>query len=153
MDDRSTLAQALLKTLGQATGWETIHNLIGAGQYASKYGLPESVSLSGNRLILRDPDIQDAEAFGSSIMGVPRGLSPDEEKATTIHEGRHLGQADVLGPAMLLAKPAEMLFDYGRGPLERDALRHEQPTTELVRQKPGLYTALLEKYFRGTLGD
>lgn len=71
-----------------------------------------------------------AAAMGSFVQTSPGSGDADVLK----HEMRHVRQSDILGPAYLPAAFAEVAQEYGSGPLERDAIRHATPQSEMLRE-------------------
>lgn len=73
------------------------------------------------------------------------------------HETRHAEQFRV--PGYPIMKLVEMLYPYGKGPLEQDAFRHEQPSHELLRDDGSGnpvgrgYSKVAQAYIRALLGE
>lgn len=86
----------------------------------------------------RDPNAA-ASAMGSFVKTDPGAGDPEVVK----HEMRHVAQSDLLGPAFVpaaLAEGAANAFGtYGGLPLERDAISHATPQSEMLRPKSSMY--------------
>lgn len=96
----------------------------------------------------RDPNAA-ASAMGSFIKTDPGAGDPEVLK----HEMRHVAQSDLLGPAFLPAAMVEgmsngVLGTYGGLPLERDAISHATPQSEMLR--PGSSMAQKDRIPAGT---
>lgn len=100
-------------------------------------------------------DIGEPAAAGPVVIA-PADSPPEVLK----HETRHAEQFRV--PGYPLMKIIEMMFPYGRGPLEADAFRHEQPSHELLRGQEGSgnpfdygrgYSQAAQSYIRALLGE
>lgn len=144
----------LAEAVNTASGWRGFSNLVGAGQMLVQHGLPSGVMLGPQGQLVFKTKSPDAQAFGSDLAVVPETTTPEELPKVLVHEGRHNLQDRVLGPLMIGAKPAETMSEYGYGPLEGDAYRHEQPTGEFARKGPkGAYATAGAALLRGLLGD
>ena len=151
----SPFLEGLLGGYGTMTGARGVSDILGGTRMLLKHGLPSGVMLGPDgQIVFKSKSAQDAEAFGPDFAMVPESTTPEELPAALIHEGRHNKQLRVLGPA---AEPVQMLeaaTEYGHGPLEADAFRHEQPTGEFARKGPkGGYSQALSGFLRGVLGD
>ena len=87
----------------------------------------------------RDPNAA-ASAMGSFVKTDPGASDPEVTK----HELRHVAQSDALGPAFLLGAIPEAVSNaalgtYGGLPLERDAISHATPQSEMLREKSSMY--------------
>lgn len=77
-----------------------------------------------------------AAAMGSFVQTLPNAGDPDVLK----HEMRHVKQSDRLGPLYLPAAVSETAFaPYGGGSLERDAIQHATPQSEILRPGSSMY--------------
>lgn len=149
-----TFLGGLAEAANTASGWRGFSNLVGAGQMLMQHGLPSGVMLGPDGQLVFKTKSPDAQAYGSDLAVVPETTTAEELPAVLVHEGRHNLQDRVLGPGMIFAKPAEALSEYGHGPLEGDAYRHEQPTGEFARKGPkGAYSRAGAALLRGLLGD
>lgn len=153
-DRRRTFLGGLTEAANTASGWRGFSNLVGAGQMLASHGLPRGVMLGPDGQLVFKTKSPDAQAFGSDLAVVPESTTAEELPDVLKHEGRHNLQDRVLGPAMILAKPAETGAEYGHGPLEADAFRHEQPRGEIARKGPqGTYSRAVAGLLRGLLGE
>lgn len=133
MDARQALALAtrgLRATAGMTAPQEFLGGL-GLLKNAVR-GRAKNVRLGPEGQILYDNPKLDtpAAAMGSFVQTSPGSGDADVLK----HEMRHVSQSDVLGPAYLPAAFAEVAQEYGSGPLERDAIQHATPQSELLRE-------------------
>lgn len=79
-----------------------------------------------------------AAAMGSFVQTLPGADDPDVLK----HEMRHVRQSDLLGPLYLPAAISETVgAPYGGGSLERDAITHATPQSEILRRGSSMYEA------------
>lgn len=132
-------------------GWGAIQ-LIKA--LATKGG---NVHLGPNgEIMYTDPNLDTpAAAIGSFVATNPAmGNDPDTLK----HELRHVAQSDLLGPAYIPAAIGEAIgTDYGSGALERDAIGHANPTSEMLRpgasMNKGEQNPLLQSVLKKFLGQ
>lgn len=83
----------------------------------------------------RDPNAA-ASAMGSFVKTDP-GSGGDADVLK--HEMRHVAQSDMLGPLYLPGAISEQFANYGAGPMERDAISHATPQSELLREKSSMY--------------
>lgn len=149
-----TFLGGLAEAANAASGWRGFSNLVGAGQMLASHGLPRGVMLGPDGQIVFKTKSPDAQAFGSDFAAVPETTTEAELPEVLKHEGRHNLQDRVLGPLMIAAKPMEATAEYGYGPLEADAYRHEQPTGEFARKGPkGAYSQAVAGLLRGLLGE
>jgi hypothetical protein len=95
-------------------------------------GRVKNLRLGSKGEIMYDNSALDtpAAAMGSFVQTSPGSGDADVLK----HELRHVSQSDVLGPAYMPAAVAEVMQEYGSGPLERDAIQHATPQSELLRE-------------------
>lgn len=129
----------LLKLGGRAgralTGYTAAQELLGGLGLAKDAvtGNASNFRLGPNAEVMydsRDPNAA-ASAMGSFVKTDP-GSGGDADLLK--HEMRHVGQSDVTGPAFLPAAFIENLMtEYGAGPLERDAISHATPQSEILR--------------------
>ncbi len=87
----------------------------------------------------REPGVP-ASAMGSFVKTDPSASDADVVK----HELRHVAQSDLLGPAFLAAAIPEAVSNaaldtYGGLPLERDAISHATPQSEILREGSSMY--------------
>jgi len=92
---------------------------------------------SGGELIYDNPSLDTpAAAMGSVVQTLPGAGDPDVLK----HEMRHVAQSNLLGPTYLpLAIGEAVGANYGAGSLERDAIQHATPQSEILRKGSSMY--------------
>ena len=143
------LGMSVLRGLGTVSGWSTLQDVGGIARGLLRTGgkiTGLELSPSGS-IVARSPNITDPETYGSTI------LLPESATANDLaHEQRHSDQALALGPAFIPTAAAEGMQEYGRGPLERDAYRQTEPTTEFLRSEPNRYTRAVEGTVASVLG-
>ena len=147
--------EGLMGAVGTGTGARGVSDLLGGARMLLKHGLPSGAMIGPDgQIVFKSGSAQDAEAFGPDFAVVPESTTEAELPDALVHEGRHNRQLRVLGPA---AEPVQMLeaaTEYGHGPLEADAFRHEQPTGEFARKGPkGTYSKAVSGFLRGILGE
>jgi len=87
-----------------------------------------------------------ASAMGSFVQTDPSGTANDPDVLK--HEMRHVRQSDVLGPLFMPAAIREGVMGargkYGAGPMERDAIQHATPQSEMLRKGSSMYQPNLD---------
>lgn len=152
----------LLKLGGRAgralTGYTAAQELLGGLGLAKDAvtGNASNFRLGPNAEVMydsRDPNAA-ASAMGSFVKTDP-GSGGDADLLK--HEMRHVAQSDALGPLYLPAAISEQFASYGGGPMERDAIRHATPQSELLRKGSSMYTPAQKPaahaFLRALLGE
>lgn len=133
MDAKKVLGAAnrAVRAAGGTTGAQELLGGLGLLTNAVR-GRAKNLRLGPNGEILYDNPKLDtpAAAMGSFVQTSPGSGDADVLK----HELRHVAQSDVMGPAYLPGAIAEVMQEYGSGPMERDAIRHATPQSEMLRE-------------------
>lgn len=141
--------------LSGATAPQEILGLLQLIKARMMAGKPLNTSLGPQgEVMYEDPGLDTpAAAMGSFVSTTPGGGDPDVLK----HEMRHVAQSDALGPLYLPAAISEQFASYGGGPMERDAIRHATPQSELLRKGSSMYTPAQKPaahaFLRALLGE
>ena len=104
----------------------------------------------------RDPNAA-ASAMGSFVQTDPTQAGDTDVLA---HEMRHVRQSDALGPLFMPGVISEQFANattgYGAGPMERDAISHATPQSEILRKGGSMYLPeakpAAHTFLRGLLG-
>ncbi len=137
----SPLLQALKRAVTATTGWTAPQEAWGALQLAKAgvQGNVKNMRLGPHGEVMYDDAGLDtpAAATGSFVATNPAsGNDPDVLK----HELRHVGQSDTLGPLYVPEALREaVVSNYGSGGLERDAIQHATPQSEILRKGSSMY--------------
>lgn len=134
MPDLSKYLKAGERLVKAGSGWTAPQEGWGALQLAKALmtgGGNMRIGDSGE-VMYDDPNLDTPAAAIGSFVATQPGSSNDPDVLK--HELRHVAQSDLLGPSYVpLALGEAVATDYGSGALERDAIKHTTPNSEMLR--------------------